>query len=100
MTAPVKVRRYDVERQRRYRAERRAAREASTAQQIEREVRTANSSRLREVRVVRLPGGRVFALGAFAGTECVHPFVPDGATGTSCRLCFGWSSDYRHTSTV
>lgn len=99
MTAPEKVRSYVAERRRQLRAERRAAREAGAAREIEQAVRAANAHR-REVRAVRLPDGRAFPLGAFAGTGQLHPFVPDGATSTSCRLCFGWSSDYRHTSTV
>jgi hypothetical protein len=67
---------------------------------VEREVRTVNHRPRREARTVRLPGGRTFALGAYAGSGAAHPFVPDGGTSTSCMLCFGWSNDPRHTSTV
>jgi hypothetical protein len=67
---------------------------------VEREVRTVNRRPRREVRTVRLPGGRSFALGAYAGSGAAHPFVPDGGSSTSCMLCFGWSNDHRHTSTV
>jgi hypothetical protein len=49
----------------------------------------------REIRRVHLPGGPV-PLGALAGTDTAHPFVPDGGIGTSCLLCFGWCSDPRH----
>lgn len=48
-----------------------------------------------DIRVVRLPRGNL-PLGALAGTTTAHPFVPDGHTGTSCLLCFGWSNDVRH----
>lgn len=49
----------------------------------------------REVRVVSV-GRRRIPLGALAGTDTGHPFVPDGHTGTSCMACFGWSNDFRH----
>lgn len=99
MTAPERVRRYDAARHRQHRAERRAVREAATARSIEQEIRDANR-RKREVRTVRMPDGRTFALGAFAATGRLHVFVPDGDLGTPCMLCFGWSNDHRHTSTV
>lgn len=67
---------------------------------VEREVRLVNRRPRREVRTVRLTDGRRFALGAFAATGRLHVFVPDGDLGTLCMLCFGWSSDYRRTSTV
>jgi hypothetical protein len=50
----------------------------------------------RDIRRVRLPSGLV-PLGALAATTRSHPFVPDGWTGTSCLLCFGWCTDPRHT---
>lgn len=43
---------------------------------------------------VHLPTGPV-GFGALAGTTRPHPFVPDRGTGTLCRLCFGWCTDYR-----
>ena len=49
----------------------------------------------RDIRRVRLPSGLV-PLGALAATTTAHPFVPDGWTGTSCLLCYGWCSDVRH----
>lgn len=95
-------RRYDTEAEYRRRKpaparrNRTAARERATAEAID----AANRSRHREIRTVRLPGGKAYALGAYAGTGIAHPYVPDGGSSTSCQLCFGWSSDYRHTSTV
>lgn len=82
------------------RAQARKSHAAADRAAIEAEVRAANRRVRREVRVVRLPDGRVFGLGAYAGTDRLHVFVPDGGTSTSCQLCFGWSNDYRHTSTV
>lgn len=49
----------------------------------------------REIRRVHLPGGPV-PLGALAATSLPHAYVPDGWTGTTCMLCFGWCTDYRH----
>lgn len=72
------------------RAERDAREAAITVYAIAR----ANT-RQREIRVVRLPGGNM-PLGALAGTDVAHPFVPDGHTGTSCMACFGWCTDFRH----
>lgn len=79
---------------------RRLRREADHAvRDAERAVETAAiiqaAARQREIRVVNI-GRRRVALGAFAGTDIRHPFVPDGHTGTSCMACFGWSNDVRH----
>jgi hypothetical protein len=76
------------------RAGARAEREAQEALGTLKAVAHANS-RTREIRVVRLPGGPI-PLGAYAGTDIAHQFIPDGDTGTSCMGCFGWSNDYRH----
>lgn len=51
----------------------------------------------REIRHVRLPSGSLVPLGMLATTRTAHPFAPDGGTGTSCLLCFGWSCDPRHS---
>ncbi|MCW2768515.1 MAG: hypothetical protein JWO11_4474 [Nocardioides sp.] len=80
------------------RASDRAERDARDAVWIREAVARAQT-RQREIRIVRLPGGNM-PLGALAGADTVHPFVPDGHTGTSCMACFGWSNDYRHTHRV
>lgn len=49
------------------------------------------------VRYVRLSRGGTVRLGALAGTEVPHAFVPDGHTGTSCLACYGWCNDVRHS---
>jgi hypothetical protein len=48
-----------------------------------------------EIRIMQLPKGAV-RLGALAGTTVAHPFVPDGWTGSTCLVCFGWCTDPRH----
>jgi hypothetical protein len=50
----------------------------------------------REIRRVRLPSGGLVPLDMLATTRTAHPFTPDGWTGTSCLLCYGWCSDPRH----
>ena len=49
----------------------------------------------RQTRYVFL-GSRPYSIGWFAGTELTHPMIPDGASGTSCTLCYGWCCDARH----
>jgi hypothetical protein len=80
------------------RAAERAERDARDARDAvwTREAVARAQTRQREIRIVRLPGGTM-PLGALAGADTVHPFVPDGHTGTSCMACFGWSNDVRHT---
>lgn len=47
-------------------------------------------------RYIRLPKGGVIHVGGLAGNSALHPFMPDGYTGTSCVACFGWCNDARH----
>lgn len=85
-----------------------ACQAAKDAREHDREEARATAPRVRrpaetwrrEPRVVRLTDGRRYGLGAYAASGAAHPFVPDGGTSTSCMLCFGWSNDSRHTSTV
>lgn len=74
----------------------RVIRDAERAKETEALLRAAERAlQQREARVVHLPGG-VIPLGALAGSDRAHPFVPDGHTGTLCMACFGWCNDYRH----
>ena len=41
-------------------------------------------------------GSQPYSIGWFAGTDLPHPMIPDGYTGSSCTLCFGWCCDSRH----
>lgn len=97
MTAATRAGRYvDQNTKRRLRrAIERAARDAMEAA-ITLEAVARAQTRQREIRVLRLPGG-VLPLGVFAGTDTMHPPVPDPYTGSSCLACFGWTDDYRHT---
>lgn len=70
-----------------------AAERAKINREIRADIRKANARR--EIRTVQMPSGPV-QLGKFAGTKTAHPHVPDGWTGTSCVLCFGWCTDPRH----
>jgi hypothetical protein len=89
----------------RFNAKRRLRRAAARAERETRETRETleavarAQTRQRDIRIVRLPGGNM-PLGALAGADTVHPFVPDQHTGTSCMACFGWSNDVRHTYRV
>lgn len=46
-------------------------------------------------RYVQLAGGTV-RVGQLAGTDALHPFAPDGHSGSSCLACYGWPDDPRH----
>ena len=85
---------YNYDRRAEHRAARRAMRAAHEAREARRAIEAAER-RGREIRVLRLDSGSI-PLGAYAGTDQAHEFVPDLNTGTSCMACFGWCTDYRH----
>lgn len=98
MTAPSQSVRYDADnaRRRRKRGTARLLRDIERAKETAAVVQAATRAlRQQQIRRVRV-GNTVVPLGALAGTDKPHSFVPDAWSATSCQICFGWSDDTRH----